>query len=58
MTNNGCLTCDWYEDFVGVCFNGDSEWCADFPDVERGCGQWTKRRSGQGSDSSESHNGP
>lgn len=26
---NTCSTCGWYEDFQGVCFNGDSEHRAD-----------------------------
>ena len=24
-----CATCAWYEDYQGVCFNGDSPNCAD-----------------------------
>lgn len=38
--NRICSTCRWYEDFQGVCFNGDSEFCADFTDPEDGCGCW------------------
>ena len=29
-----CATCRWYEDYQGVCFNGDSKWRADFRDAE------------------------
>lgn len=29
--NECCMTCAWYEDFAGVCFNGESQNCADFP---------------------------
>lgn len=29
-----CATCRWYEDFQGVCFNGDSPNCADFIDAD------------------------
>ena len=25
-----CETCRWWESLCGVCFNGDSEHCADF----------------------------
>lgn len=26
-----CKNCAWYEDWFGVCFNGDSPYCADTP---------------------------
>lgn len=35
-----CETCRWYEDFLGICFNGDSPYCADFPVVEDACEFW------------------
>lgn len=35
-----CSTCKWYEDFQGVCCNGDSEHRADFTDPEDGCEEW------------------
>lgn len=35
-----CSGCNWYEDFNGVCFNGDSENTADFMDTEDSCGEW------------------
>lgn len=35
-----CATCKWYEDFQGVCFNGDSEHRADFTDPEDVCEEW------------------
>lgn len=35
-----CGTCSWYEDFQGVCFNGDSEHCADFTDADATCPAW------------------
>lgn len=31
--NKCCETCDWYEDFQGVCFNGDSVL---FPSIQPG----------------------
>ena len=38
-----CATCAWYEDFQGVCFNGDSEYCADFIDPEDVCECWEEK---------------
>ena len=35
-----CKTCKWYEDYQGVCFNGDSEYCADFIDPGDVCECW------------------
>ena len=35
-----CATCDWYEDYQGVCFNGDSEHRADFTEPEDSCECW------------------
>ena len=35
-----CATCDWYEDYQGVCFNGDSPNCADFTEPEDCCEEW------------------
>lgn len=35
-----CATCVWYEDFQGVCFNGDSPHCADFTSPEDRCWAW------------------
>ena len=38
-----CKTCDWYEDYQGVCFNGDSEYRADFTESEDSCECWEGR---------------
>ena len=38
-----CATCDWYEDYQGVCFNGDSPHCADFTDPEGVCEEWEEK---------------
>ena len=38
-----CATCAWYEDFQGVCFNGDSTHCADFTEPEDACEEWRKK---------------
>lgn len=35
-----CKTCKWYEEFMGVCLNGDSEHCADFTDPDDTCPCW------------------
>ena len=35
-----CATCRWYAEFEGVCFNGDSEFCADFTEPEDKCRCW------------------
>lgn len=39
-----CATCDWYEDYQGVCFNGDSPNCADFTGPEDVCEEWEGRK--------------
>ena len=41
--NKCCATCDWYEDFNGVCCNGDSEHRADFTEPEDECRYWEKK---------------
>ena len=42
-----CATCRWYEEWFGVCFNGDSPYCADCPPWEdRECEQWEGKDSG------------
>lgn len=40
-----CKTCLWWEPFQGVCFNGDSEHCADF--VDNGCECYDERSDEQ-----------
>lgn len=35
-----CRSCAWYEDFQGVCFNGDSPHCADFTEPDTTCPAW------------------
>lgn len=40
---NTCSTCRWYEDYQGVCYNGDSPHRADFTDPEDGCEHWEGR---------------
>ena len=39
-----CATCAWYEDYQGVCFNGDSPNCADFTDADQCCEGWEERK--------------
>lgn len=36
-----CDLCKYWEPYQGVCFNGDSEYCADF--VDDGCDLWEPR---------------
>ena len=43
MVTNTCTTCRWYEDFQGVCFNGESPHCADFTDPEGVCEEWEEK---------------
>lgn len=40
MTEKCCKTCKWYDDFVGVCCNGESENRAEFMDEADGCDEW------------------
>lgn len=35
-----CENCKWHEDFLGVCFNGESEHRADFTTSGFSCDQW------------------
>ena len=42
-----CGTCGTYEDFQGVCFNSNSENCADFSDVIDTCDHWTPQKGEQ-----------
>ena len=37
--------CRWYEDYNGVCCNGDSEYCADFMDDNDTCEKWEVKES-------------
>lgn len=39
-----CATCAWYEDYQGVCCNGDSPHCADFTDPKQRCREWEGRK--------------
>lgn len=40
--DKSCATCVWWEEFQGVCFNGDSPNCADFTDEEEVCEEYEK----------------
>ena len=46
-----CATCCWYEGFNGVCFNGDSKYCADFTKPENICKEWEGRNENEVSES-------
>ena len=43
-----CTTCKWYEDFAGVCFNGNSEHVADYVNcgLVYGCKEWEEKKHG------------
>lgn len=41
-----CETCRWWEPYNGVCFNGDSPYCADFWDD--GCEEWEAKDGNEG----------
>lgn len=43
-----CETCRWWEPYNGVCFNGDSPYCADF--VTYGCEEWEAMQDAQKSE--------
>ena len=43
-----CGTCGTYEYFQGVCFNGDSEQCADFTNEDDTCVHWTPKKEAEG----------
>lgn len=38
-----CENCQYYEEFCGVCFNGDSIYAADFRDADDSCECWEGR---------------
>jgi hypothetical protein len=39
-----CRHCRWHEEFTWACFNGDSEYCADFTNDEDSCPCWEARK--------------
>lgn len=43
VTNKTCHTCKWYEDFNGVCCNGDSENRADITELDNSCAEYQAR---------------
>lgn len=40
-----CATCDWYKDYQGVRFNGDSPNCADFMESDDCCEAWEEKEA-------------
>ena len=38
-----CSVCKYWESFPGVCFNADSQHCADFVDGDCTCADWKAR---------------
>lgn len=41
-----CATCAWYEEFQGVCCNGDSPHRADFIEPDQRCREWERKEDG------------
>lgn len=41
-----CSNCRWCEPFMGICFNGDSEHCADYVDADDVCPEWEEEEDG------------
>lgn len=39
-----CSTCVWHDGYTWVCFNGISEYRADFTDPENTCPAWEERK--------------
>lgn len=39
-----CSTCVWHDGYTWVCFNGNSEYRADFTDPENTCPAWEERK--------------
>lgn len=39
-----CSTCAWHDGYTWVCFNGNSEYRADFTDPENTCPAWEERK--------------
>ena len=46
-----CKNCKWHDNFTGVCFNGDSEYRADFTESKFKCELWEDVYSRQTNDS-------
>lgn len=40
MEEKCCKNCRKHDDFTWACFNGDSEYCADFTEPECCCEYW------------------
>ena len=40
-----CAACAWYEDYQGVCCNGDSPHCADFMSPDQRCREWERKET-------------
>lgn len=47
MNEKCCENCKKHDDFTWVCFNGDSEHCADFTEPECCCEYWEEREDGK-----------
>lgn len=52
MNEKCCKNCRKHDDFTWVCFNGDSEHCADFTEPECYCEFWEGKENGEKGNSS------
>lgn len=43
MMEKQCGNCKWFDDFEGLCFNYESENCADFVSKNDSCAFWEKK---------------
>lgn len=43
-TERVCRTCDFWEEWNGVCFNGNSQYCADFTEPDGSCPEHQERK--------------
>lgn len=55
--NKTCKTCAYHESFNWVCFNGDSEWCADFTNDDFTCKEWEMKEDAGRNEKPESSKG-
>ncbi len=48
MDRQRCMTCQWYDEWFGVCCCGYSQWCADCPAEPEAmrCRFWAARDEG------------
>jgi len=45
LDERSCKSCKWHDDFSWVCFNGNSEYRADFTDDKQACAEWEAKEN-------------